>query len=111
MIPDKPRDKPTNYKGRTNNLTSSHQGGARLSDLNKEAQPKAFKAATIDEGMCRMAVLIGQFNDAEETIVETAEALAKAASMDPYGDKLYGEKRHRDGWGGFLFISIEMVSP
>ncbi len=33
------------------------------------------------------------------------DSLVKAASNDPYGDALYGERQHRDGWG-FLLLGF-----
>ncbi|MGC9076658.1 MAG: class II glutamine amidotransferase [Conexivisphaera sp.] len=47
--------------------------------------------------VCRMAVAIGSFEDGE--LRELVEALRGAAAHDPYGEALYGEVSHGDGWG------------
>ncbi len=50
--------------------------------------------------MCRFFVAIGAFSPGE--ILEALGALREAARHDPYGEALYGESSHGDGWGLFL---------
>ncbi|MGC9191772.1 MAG: class II glutamine amidotransferase [Conexivisphaera sp.] len=47
--------------------------------------------------MCRMLVAIGRFGAPE--LRSMLAALSAAAAHDPYGEALYGERSHGDGWG------------
>ncbi|MFP3235753.1 MAG: hypothetical protein RXR74_05105 [Nitrososphaeria archaeon] len=47
--------------------------------------------------MCRMLVAVGRFEAGE--LRSMVRALREAAAYDPYGEALYGERSHDDGWG------------
>jgi len=47
--------------------------------------------------VCRMLVAVGRFEAGE--LRSMVRALREAAAYDPYGEALYGERSHDDGWG------------
>jgi len=55
--------------------------------------------------MCRLLVVLGDSGRVKSLIDGAMEGLVRAASNDPIGNELYGEAKHRDGWGYLVVTS------
>ncbi|MFP3238838.1 MAG: hypothetical protein RXQ00_06480 [Caldivirga sp.] len=61
--------------------------------------------------MCRMAIILGGMPSVLNVREGVVNGLIKAASNDPYGERLYGESSHSDGWGFVSLVTGNPTSP
>jgi hypothetical protein len=58
-----------------------------------------------------MAIILGGMPSILNVREGVVNGLIKAASNDPYGERLYGESSHSDGWGFVSLVTGNPTSP